>query len=141
MGHPDGAHTHGSGGLGTAVLLLIGAALAVKLAGPVLAAVAELLHVFLIVAGVVVGVGAASLVGLLTWRWRRTQADAARAMPPLPSKVARAAQPLPKARPARVLPAERQRELPAEVHFHLHGVSAEDVAAALRATESEITDD
>jgi hypothetical protein len=33
MGIPDGAHTHGSGGsgLGTAVLVLIGAVLAVKL--------------------------------------------------------------------------------------------------------------
>ncbi len=67
MGHPDGAHTHGSGGsgLGTAVLVVIGAALAVKLAGPVLDAAAELLHVLLIAAGVIVGVGAASLVGLL----------------------------------------------------------------------------
>ncbi len=31
MGHPDGAQTHGSG-LGTAVLVALGAALAVKLA-------------------------------------------------------------------------------------------------------------
>ena len=66
----------------------------------------ELLQVFLIVAGVIVGVGAAGLVGLLTWRWRRTQADA--------------------------LPAEVPRELPAEVHSHLHGVSAEEIAAILR---------
>jgi hypothetical protein len=75
MGHPDGAHTHGSGGsgLGTAVLVVIGAALAVKLAGPVLDAAAELLHVLLIAAGVIVGVGAANLVGLLAWRWRRSR--------------------------------------------------------------------
>jgi hypothetical protein len=72
MGHPDGAHTHGSGGsgLGTAVLVVIGAALAVKLAGPVLDAAAELLCVLLIAAGVIAGVGAASLVGLIAWRWR-----------------------------------------------------------------------
>jgi hypothetical protein len=83
MGHPDGAHTHGSGGsgLGTAVLVVIGAALAVKLAGPVLDAAAELLRVLLIAAGVIVGVGAASLVGLIAWRWR-SRKDAARAMPP-----------------------------------------------------------
>jgi hypothetical protein len=93
--------------------------------------VAELLHVFLIVAGVIVGVGAASLVGLLAWRWRRWHPDAARAMPPLPRKMARAAQPLPKAQPAHVLPAENQRELPGELHLHLHGVSAEDVAAII----------
>ena len=50
---PDGAHTHGSGGsgLGRALLVLLGAALAVNLAGPVVAAAAELLRVLLIVAG------------------------------------------------------------------------------------------
>jgi hypothetical protein len=129
MGHPDGAHTHGSGGsgIGTAVLVVIGAALAVKLAGPVLDAAAELLHVLLIAAGVIVGVGAASLVGLLAWRWRRWHPDAARAMPPLPRKMARVAQPLPKAQLAHVLPAENQRELPGELHLHLHGLAAEDV--------------
>jgi hypothetical protein len=133
MGIPDGAHTHGSGGggLGTAVLVVLAAAAVVKLAGPVLAAVGELVHLALIVAGVIVGVGAMGLVGMLAWRWRRPRQTAARAMPPLPTKVARAARPLPQARPARVLPAERQRELPAEVHLHLHGVSAEDVAAII----------
>jgi hypothetical protein len=131
MGHPDGAHTHGSGGSGLGEVLVI--VLAVALLGPAIAAaVAELVHVLLIAAGVVVGVGAAGLVGLLTWRWRRTQADAARAMPPLPTKMARAAQPLPKAWPVHALPAESPRELPAEVHFHLHGVSAEEIAAILR---------
>jgi hypothetical protein len=39
MGIPDGAHTHGSGGgIGAAVLVIVGAALALKLAGPVVAA-------------------------------------------------------------------------------------------------------
>jgi hypothetical protein len=49
MGIPDGAHTHGSGGsgLGTALLVLVGAALAVKAAPVVLGAAAELLHVVL----------------------------------------------------------------------------------------------
>ena len=132
MGHPDGAHTHGSGGsgIGTAVLVVIGAALAVKLAGPVLDAAAELLRVLLIAAGVIVFVGAASLVGLIAWRWR-SRKDAARAMPPR-TLVARAAPPLPKARPVHPLPAEFPRELPTEVHFHLHGVSAEEIAAILR---------
>jgi len=96
MGHPDGAHGSGGSGLGTAVLVVIGAALAVKLAGPVLDAAAELLRVLLITAGVIVGVGAASLVGLIAWRWR-SRKDAARAMPPR-TLVARAAPPLPQAR-------------------------------------------
>ena len=43
MGHPDGAHVHGSGGggLGTAVLVVLAAAAVVKLAGPVVAAVGD----------------------------------------------------------------------------------------------------
>jgi hypothetical protein len=73
--------------------------LAVALLGPaVAAAVAELVHVLLIVAGVIVGVGAAGLAGLLAWQLRRTRVDAARTMPPLPSKMVRAARPLPQAR-------------------------------------------
>jgi hypothetical protein len=132
MGHPDGAHTHGSGGsdLGAALLVILGAALFVNAAPVVLGAAAELLHVFLIVAGVVVGTGAAGVVGLLTWRWRRKRLTAARAghalqgaVHPLPA-VARAAQPLPEPRPA--------IERAPEVHLHLHGVSAEDVAAIIR---------
>jgi hypothetical protein len=77
MGHPDGAHTHGSGGsgLGAALLVILGAALFINAAPVLLGAAAELLHVFLIVAGVVVGTGAAGVVGLPTWRWRRKAAD------------------------------------------------------------------
>jgi uncharacterized membrane protein YraQ (UPF0718 family) len=121
--------TEGGGGLGVVVLVIV----ATALLGPaVVAAVAELLRVLLIVAGVIVGVGAASLAGLLAWRWRRWHQDAARAMPPLPRKMARAAQPLPKAQPAHALPTGRQRELPGGLHLHFHGVSAEDVAAILR---------
>jgi hypothetical protein len=132
MGHPDGAHTHGSGGgsgLGAALLVILGAALFINAAPVVLGAAAELLHVFLIVAGVLVGTGAAGVVGLLTWRWRRKRLTAARAghalqgtVPPLPG-VTRAAQPLPKPRPVIERPA---------VHLHFHGVNAEDVAAIIR---------
>ena len=131
MGHPDGAHTHGSGGsgLGAALLVILGAALFINAAPVVLGAAAELLHVFLILAGVVVDTGAAGVVGLLTWRWRRKRLTAARAghalqgaVHPLPA-VARAAQPLPEPRPVIERPA---------VHLHFHGVSAEDVAAIIR---------
>ena len=127
MGHSDGAHTHGSGGgLGEVLVIL----LAVALLGPaVAAAVAELIHVLLIAAGVIAGVGAASLAGLLAWRWR-SRKDAARAMPPR-TLVARAAPPLPQARRTAELPAAPQREPPGGLHLHFHGLDAEDVAAIL----------
>jgi hypothetical protein len=66
-GHPDGAHTRGSGGSGLGELVAI--LLAVALLGPaVAAAAAGLLHLVLIVAGVIVGVGATVLAALLVWR-------------------------------------------------------------------------
>ncbi len=93
-GHPDGAHTHGSGGSGLGELVAI--LLAAALLGPaVAAAAAGLLHLVLIVAGVIVGVGATVLAALLVWRWRNWKASAARAMPPIHQKMARAASPLP----------------------------------------------
>jgi hypothetical protein len=95
MGIPDGAYTHGNGGSGPGTAVLIGAALAVKTAPAVLSVAAELLHALIIMTAVIVGVGAVGLVGPLTWRWRRTRLAAARAIPLLPSKLARAAQPLP----------------------------------------------
>ncbi len=98
--------THGSG-VGTAVLVLVGAVLAVKLAGPAVAAVAGLIHLFLIVVVVIGGAGAVGLVAFITWRWRCTRIDAARTMPPLPSKVVRAAPPLPQARRAPNYPPNR----------------------------------
>ena len=50
--------------------------------------------------------------------------DAARAMPPASPKMARAAQPLPAPQPA--------IERAPDIHLHLHGVAAEDVAAIIR---------
>jgi hypothetical protein len=60
------------------------------------------------------------LVGLLARRWRRPQADVARAMPPL--------------RPRWRGPFSRSRrrgERPQEVHVHLQACPAEDIAAIL----------
>jgi hypothetical protein len=86
--------------------------------------------VLLIVAGVIVGVGAIGLAALIVWRWHRYRhPGAARAMAPfsgavLPLRgVARAAHPLPKPQPA--------LERPPDIHLHLHGVSAGDIAALL----------
>jgi len=121
MGHPDGGHTHGSGGSGFGEILVI--LLAVALLGPVVAAaVAELVHVLLIMAGVIVGASAAGLVSLLAWQLRRTRVDAAPHHAPLPAKVVRAAQPLPKAQRPRELPAGLHSQTPGELHLHFHGL-------------------
>ena len=109
--------------------MVLTAALAVKLAGPVLAAASELLQMVLIADGIIVGAGAAGLVGLLTWRWRRRPTDAARATLPHPGAVTplhgvtRAAQPLPQPRPA-------LGRAP-EIHLHLDGLAPEDLAVIL----------
>ncbi len=87
---------------------------------------AGLAYVLVIVVTVTAGVVAAGLVDLLMWRWRRSRKDAAAlcfapgALSPLHG-VERAARPLPEPRPA--------IERAPEVYLHVHGVSAEDVAA------------
>jgi hypothetical protein len=135
MGHPDGAHTHGSGGGFGDILAVAGVILLLAaVAGPVTAAVGALVHVLLIAAAVLLGLAGVALVGFIAWRlyrWRHPGAGRATALPP---GVARAAQPLP--------PQERRAiGPPREVHLHLHGVSAEDVAAALKAARNEAGDD
>jgi hypothetical protein len=136
MGIPDGAHTHGSdgSGLGTVVLVIVAAAL---LGPAVAAAVAELVHIVLIIGAAVAALGAAGLAGLLAFRVRRRLEDAARAEPPNLGAVsplhrtARAAPPLLRAQRPPVLPIESGREVPGGFHLHFHGVNAEDVAALL----------
>ena len=126
MGIPDGAHTHGSGGsgLGMAVLVLVAAALAVKLAAPVAAALGELLRVVLIAASVLLSLAGTGLVALVAVRVRRKATSAAGAVRPPSPRVRRPARALPEPRPA--------IDRPQEVHLHLHGVTAEDIAAILR---------
>jgi hypothetical protein len=70
---PDRAHTDGSGGsnLGMAVLVVLGAAFAVRLAGPVLAAAAEVVYVIGIVVAATAGGAAVAFMVAQAWRWRR----------------------------------------------------------------------
>ena len=134
MGIPDGAHTHGhgGGGLGMAVVVIAVAALAVRVAPMVLAVVSELLQMVLIAAAVIVAVGAAGLVGRLTWLWRRKHTDAARATLPHPGAVtplhgvARAAPPL----PGPPLAIERPQEI--HLHLHLGGLTPAERAEVMR---------
>jgi hypothetical protein len=66
------------------VLVLVAVALAVKIAGPVVAAAGELLRVALIVTGVILGAGVLGLVALIAVRVRHRAAISTRAVQPLP---------------------------------------------------------
>jgi hypothetical protein len=105
--------------------------LAGVLLGPaVTAAAVTLLHVLVIVAGVIVDVGAVCVGGLLAWRWRHPRLDAARTTAPALS-VVRAAQPLLQEPATPALPGGPGRQPPGGLHLHFHGVQAEDVAAII----------
>jgi hypothetical protein len=119
--------TTDGGGLGDVVAAVVVVLVVVAVAGPVLgavaAAVAELVHVLLIAAAVIVGVGAAGLVGLLSGGGAAGRQARPAPCPRLSPRVARAAQPLPAPPPA--------IERAPEVHLHLHGVTPEEIAAIL----------
>jgi hypothetical protein len=125
MGHPDGAHTHGhsGGGLGTVVLVILAAAL---LGPAIAAAVAELLHLLVIVIAAVAGAG---LVAAGAWRLRSGRQDTARVLyrvtpaPPRPSPL-----------PSQPRPAI---EAPRQVHLHFHGTDPAEVAAIIRQQQED----
>jgi hypothetical protein len=124
MGIPDGAHTHGSGGgIGAAVVAVVAIALAVKVLPVVVGAVAELVHLVLIVAAVLAGIAAAAGAAYVAFRLRHRATEPARLVHRAHPVTQRRSQALPEPRPA----IERSQE----VHLHLHGVSAEDVAAII----------
>jgi hypothetical protein len=78
-----------------AVLVVLGAAFAVRLAGPVLAAAAEVVYVVGIVVAATAGGAAVAVLVAQAWRWRRRRLDAARAEVLTALLPLRAAQPLP----------------------------------------------
>jgi hypothetical protein len=120
MGIPDGAHTHSSGGgLGTAILVIVGAALAVRLAAPVAVAIASLITVLLWTVGIVAVVAVAAVAAYGVYRWRHSRRE-------LPLR-AQATVIRPQGRQLPPTP----RAIEQHVHHHWYGVSAEDVAAII----------
>lgn len=128
MGHahgPDGAHTHGSGGgIGGLVLVIFGLVLLASIAGPVVAAVAELVRVVLIVAEIMLGLAVLGGAGLLAWRLRQRRANAVPRMTVVPPAVTGPSQALPA--PWRAI---GQR---GGLHLHFHGLTAEQAAEVVR---------
>jgi hypothetical protein len=106
------------------VVVLVVAAVAGPVLGAVAAAVGELVRVLLIATAVIgglAGVGLAAVIAFRVYRWRA--GGPARVSLPAPT-AAQAVQAPTGPRPA--------IERPHEVHLHLHGVTAEEIAAILR---------
>ena len=126
MGHADGAHTHGGGGFDPMpILIIIGA---IVVAGPVAAAVAELLHLLVIVLAVLAGVVGAGVVAYVAFRVSHRGQEAARVLysvTPAPTK------PPPLRAEARPAIGQQAPAIEQHVHHHWHGVSAEEVADIL----------
>jgi hypothetical protein len=113
---PSGAHTHpqmGGSGSGNGWLVIAGAIALAAIAGPVAHAIRDMIMVLAIT--VAVALAAVGTAAVLTHRAR------SRGVPVLTQRGTRA------------LPAPEQRALSRahEIHFHFHGVSAEDVAAII----------
>ena len=132
MGHPDGTHTHGSGGsgIGMAAAVVLAAIVAASAAGPVVHAATDVIEVLAIVVAAIVGLALATGAALVAWRLRSVRQNTPRVVHQVPPATRRAAESLPA--PQRSVAALPAPERSAEIHLHLHGMSAEDVAAIIR---------
>jgi uncharacterized membrane protein YebE (DUF533 family) len=117
----------GGGGLLELVAAIVVIAVVVSAAGPVVAAVGELVHILLIAVAVTGGLAAVGLVAFTAYRVRRRRSLPTAARVLQPPGQARAAQPLPAPQRPAIEPAPA-----VHIHHHWHGVDAEDVAAVLR---------
>lgn len=128
MWQGSGTWQTSGGGRGGLVLVVVIAALAIG-SGAASAAVSALVTILVIV-GCVVGLGLAAITGLLIWRIRSERPGApigARQASPIP----------PDPRPQLEGSHKPAIEPPREYHLHIHGVSADELAAALRRINHE----
>jgi hypothetical protein len=112
-----------SSGIGPVVVLIAAAVLIVAIAGPVAAAVAEIVRLVLISAAVLVGLAAVAGVTALALRARRRRAYGGR---PVSMPAPAPWQAIQSRTERRALPAPR------EVHIHLHGIPDAEAAEAIR---------
>jgi hypothetical protein len=122
--------TTDSGGAGAVALVIGAAVLAAAIAGPVAAAVGELLRVLVIFVAVVIVLALAAVGAAVAYRLRRGRASGTTAGS------------LPRPVPRRPIQAVSEPQPPAiealrEVHLHFHGVTAEDVAAIIARVNHE----
>lgn len=124
MGHPDGAHTHGSGGSGAAALDGIAQIIAaLGLAVLAIDVVMWLLHILVIVAE---GIGFAVLAagGGFAW-WKVRQLRARRQQPLVIVNQ-------PAAAPVAAAPAPAELPRGGDIHLHIGSMAPADVAAIIR---------
>jgi len=114
---PEHHKTSGGSGAWTALLAVLVAIVAAAAITPVVAAVSALIHVLVLIVEISVPAALMAGAGLLYWRYRNHRVS-------LPA-------------PRRRLPLAAQERPGIEqqhggVHLHLHGATAEEIAAALR---------
>ncbi len=112
LGHP-------AGGLALAAVIIA------AVAGPVIAAVTELLRLVLIIAGVLLGLALAAVTAFVVYRLRHPAA-ATRTQALWYERVAPAVKPA-----ERLTEPRRALERPAELHIHLHGLAGDEIEAIL----------
>jgi hypothetical protein len=129
MGHPDGAHTHGSGGFDPMPALVV---IGVILAGPaVLAALVEIVQLALIIAIAVAVAAVAGLAAVIVWRVRHQDPPATQS-PMLVHRTILTPRSAAVTRPAPV----KAIEAP-QLHVHYHGADPADAAAVIRQAHDE----
>lgn len=122
---PSGAHTHPPSGSGLpAALAVIAVAAIAAVAGPVLDAVAALLHAVILIGAVTIAVAIAALVALAVYRAHRPRSGSAHSR----WLAGRAGPPHLSAAPRR---AALGQASPPVIHLHLRGTSPQDVAEVL----------
>ena len=105
--------------------------MAASVAGPVVHAVTDLIDAVLIAVAVVVGLARTAGATLVAWRLRHWVPHGA-PLVPRPRRVHHREAVTSRRGPAALPAADRPAiERPSEIHLHLHGVSAEDVAAII----------
>lgn len=123
----DGAHTHGSGGgaIIPALAVFLAAIIVASIAQEVIHLAALLLETALIIIGSLLGMAALGGIALAVWRLRHRAAPA-RTRPLWYARVPPAVEPAESLTEPRRTPAS-----PGELHLHLHGLAAEQLAAIL----------
>ena len=107
----------GGGGAGKLVAVVIGLVVAAAIARPVIHAAEDLLQVVVIAATGLVALGILSTVAVLVIRSRRGVRQSSVLIDYAPREA---------------IPVPKRAALPAPVHIHFHGVTAEDAADIMR---------